>query len=141
MPNSRDSNYEIGYGKAPRASQFKPGESSNPRELPLGQLPAVERPTHKLGIGDLVFSARQVLLGLRFRWHRPARPVDVILGSDLAARDPRAIFLPAPCGERTHVSRDFFGRRRVKVSSCGLRFMPSRSGVISQMRINFSAGD
>jgi hypothetical protein len=36
MPNSRDSVYEIGYGKPPRASQFKPGESGNPRGRPRG---------------------------------------------------------------------------------------------------------
>ncbi len=36
MPNSRDSDYEIGYGKPPRASQFKPGESGNPRGRPRG---------------------------------------------------------------------------------------------------------
>lgn len=36
MPNSRDSNYEIGYGRPPRATQFKPGESGNPRGRPRG---------------------------------------------------------------------------------------------------------
>jgi hypothetical protein len=36
MPNSPNSDYEIGYGKPPRVSQFKPGESGNPRGRPRG---------------------------------------------------------------------------------------------------------
>lgn len=36
MPNSRNSDYEIGYGKPPQRTRFKPGESGNPRGRPRG---------------------------------------------------------------------------------------------------------
>ncbi|MGX9393845.1 DUF5681 domain-containing protein [Nitrobacteraceae bacterium UC4446_H13] len=33
---SRDADYKVGYGRPPRQSQFKPGESGNPRGRPKG---------------------------------------------------------------------------------------------------------
>jgi hypothetical protein len=36
MPNSRDSDYEVGYGKPPQHTRFKAGESGNPRGRPRG---------------------------------------------------------------------------------------------------------
>ncbi len=33
---SNDDDYEIGYGKPPKHSQFKPGESGNPKGRPKG---------------------------------------------------------------------------------------------------------
>ena len=37
-PNGRNSNgdYEVGYGKPPKGTQFKPGQSGNPRGRPKG---------------------------------------------------------------------------------------------------------
>lgn len=36
MANSGNSDYQIGYGKPPRLTRFKPGESGNPRGRPRG---------------------------------------------------------------------------------------------------------
>ncbi len=33
---SNDNDYEVGYGKPPKHSQFKPGESGNPKGRPKG---------------------------------------------------------------------------------------------------------
>lgn len=41
MPKKKDTDsdspYEVGYGKPPRRTQFKPGQSGNPRGRPRGQ--------------------------------------------------------------------------------------------------------
>lgn len=34
MGDSEDKDYEVGYGKPPKASQFKPGQSGNPNGRP-----------------------------------------------------------------------------------------------------------
>ena len=36
------SDYEVGYGKPPKATQFKPGQSGNPRGRPPGSLSLAE---------------------------------------------------------------------------------------------------
>ena len=36
MPDKQGSGYEVGYGKPPRRTRFKPGESGNPRGRPRG---------------------------------------------------------------------------------------------------------
>src|SRR5258708_824621 len=36
MPNSRDSDYQVGYGKPPQHTRFKRGESGNPTGRPKG---------------------------------------------------------------------------------------------------------
>jgi hypothetical protein len=36
MPNDGGSDYETGYGKPPKMTRFKPGESGNPRGRPRG---------------------------------------------------------------------------------------------------------
>ncbi len=35
-PNGADPDYEVGYGKPPKQTQFKPGQSGNPRGRPKG---------------------------------------------------------------------------------------------------------
>ena len=34
----KDHDYEVGYGKPPKAGRFKPGQSGNPRGRPKGTL-------------------------------------------------------------------------------------------------------
>lgn len=36
MPKRKSPDYEVGYGKPPRHSQFKPGQSGNPKGRPKG---------------------------------------------------------------------------------------------------------
>ena len=36
MPRERKRDYEVGYGKPPRHTRFKPGQSGNPRGRPSG---------------------------------------------------------------------------------------------------------
>jgi hypothetical protein len=36
MPRDRDGDYEVGYGKPPRGTRFKKGQSGNPRGRPSG---------------------------------------------------------------------------------------------------------
>src|SRR6266851_8865101 len=36
MPDNRDSDYQVGYGKPPMHSRFKKGESGNPKGRPKG---------------------------------------------------------------------------------------------------------
>ncbi|MGO9451557.1 MAG: DUF5681 domain-containing protein [Candidatus Binataceae bacterium] len=36
MPKKRDTHYQVGYGKPPRLTQFKKGQSGNPKGRPRG---------------------------------------------------------------------------------------------------------
>jgi hypothetical protein len=38
MSARRDAPYDVGFGKPPAASQFKPGQSGNPKDRPKGAL-------------------------------------------------------------------------------------------------------
>lgn len=65
MSKDDKNNYEIGYGKPPKSSQFKKGQSGNPKGRPKGQknTNTVMRDImeEKVSIGDYEISTRDAL--------------------------------------------------------------------------------
>lgn len=78
-PPSSRSPYEVGYGKPPRHTQFKPGQSGNPRGRPKGsrslaatvrkvlgrKIPVIERGQRKLVSADEAMLHRYLEMALK----------------------------------------------------------------------------
>jgi hypothetical protein len=123
MP-SQDAPYEVGYGRPPRHSQFRPGESGNPGGRPKG------RRSFKMDIA----AALDKLIGADSERTKQEQLAENLV-NDALARDPLAMRIVAPIalalndneGEREgdvtplqqQLIEDFDRRARTAVSSDG----------------------
>ena len=66
-PESGTSDYEVGYGKPPVHSRFKPGESGNPRGRPKGAKSALNREpaTNAERLNPIVLDEAYRMIGVR----------------------------------------------------------------------------